>query len=193
MVATNYWNDEIDFDEEFIKYQSLCDSLSKRKLKKLKKELSISRYITWKVNIQNNSIKYKYEQLIELSRYLNHQIRGASRLSNIMNMIFIPLLVSFVSSAIIQQLNNKEVPPLDVVKILSNLSLSTFLDVIIYIVILVILLFILGLSTFLMPITLVITVFVFAKVTMNLELKKSFYEDYKEIIDELIKSRGDKS
>lgn len=188
MITTDYWNDQINFDKEFIKYQSLCDSLFKKKFKKMKKELSFSRYCTWKAYIQGNIKKYKYEQLIELSRYLNHQIRGASRLSNIMNMIFIPFLVSIVSSVIIQHLNNREVPPLDVVKILDNLSLSTFLDVIIYLAVLVVLFFILGLLTFITPITLIITMFVFAKATMNLELKKSFYEDFKEIIDESIKT-----
>jgi hypothetical protein len=187
MITTDYWNDEINFDKEFIIYQSLCNSLPKRKKKKLKDEFKFVRYATWKTYVEDKCQKYEYVQLIELSRYLNHQIRDADRLNTIMGLIFIPFIVSLISSVVFQVLN-KQTPNIDIVNILNQLpTSSTPLNRVFIIVVLIILIILLGLFVMIAPIIFILIMFYIAKVNTILALKKSFYEDYKEIIDLLIR------
>ncbi len=191
MITTDYWNEEIDFDKEFIIYQWLCNSLPKRKKKKLKDEFKFGSYATWKTHIMEHCKKYEYVQLIELSRYLNLEIRNSVRFNSIMALIFIPFLITIISSVVFQQLN-KNMPYVDIAKILNHLPFSTLIDKMFYIIITMLLLLLLGLIVFVVPMIFVLIIFYIAKVNSILELKKIFYEDYKEIIDNMIKERGTK-
>lgn len=183
MTAKNYWNREIGFENEFIIYEYLCDSISKRKIKKVKKQFRFRRYSAWKLYVKDNNRKREYEQLTELSRYLNHQGRSVSMNNNSLYIFLVPFLVSLISNIIWNYFNSIQNFPAE--NVIEHLSLIPIINVIKFPMIL----FTIGTLIMAMPIVLMFYLFLFMETVKKAELRKSFYKDYKEIVDELISDK----
>lgn len=180
MTAKDYWNKEIGFENEFIVYEYLCDAISKRKKRKLKIELKFRYYSDWKSYVKDNNRKRKCVELTELSRYLNHQERSVGMNNNSLYILLIPFLVSLFSNIIWNYFNTIQYFPAD--DLIELFSLIPIINVIKYPMIL----FTIGTLIMLIPMILMFYLILSMETVKKSELRKSFYKDYKEIVDELI-------
>lgn len=160
-------NDNFLFDEgrELDIYRYLCGG------KKKISDCLFKRYNDWKNYITNKYKNYKAQQLTEFSRFLNLQIRKSKVLNPIIIMYFSPIISYYITYLISNwgdKVTQKQADSM-------NSQLAA------------------GVSIVLGVCVLVGVVFVAYKIYSQESMKNEFYEDYKEIIDEIIeKKNGDK-
>lgn len=159
------WYD-FDFELERVIYCYLCCRCIKergfaRDLRKLNEKLKFESYQEWKQYICNKYQNYSKEKLTEFSRYLNQRIRNKKPFNEIL-IILCTVLVSLTLSQMFDMfLNTYE---------RLSIKLVWFISCII-----IVLPVFYGIVRFLCHI-------------FDSDIEKNFFEDYKEIIDEIIKS-----
>lgn len=149
-----------DKERELNIYRFLC----KKKVKKKKiKEISdclFERYNDWKNYITNKYQNYESQQLIEFSKFLNLQIRESKSFSPIIIMYFSPV-VAFYISLLGDKLLNVNYTKQNIFPIcIGIMGCLIFIVVVAY------------------------------NMYSEENMKNGFYEDYKEIIDELIERKN---
>lgn len=147
-----------DNKREWYIYCFLCDGKLKRREKRKISGLLFERYNDWKDYITNKYQNYDSHQLIEFSRFLNHQIRESKSFTPIIIMYFSPVIAYYISFWG-DKLNESYTIGDILVKFISIIGCLAFLIAVAY------------------------------KTYSEESMKNGFYEDYKEIIDELIERK----
>lgn len=149
-----------DNKREWYIYRFLCDGKLKRREKKKISGILFERYNDWKDYVINKYQNYESHQLIEFSRFLNHQIRESKSFTPIIIMYFSPVVAFYISL-----LGDK----------LLNVNYTKQ-------------------NTFAICIGIIVCLALIIMVAYNMyseeNMKNGFYEDYKEIIDELIERKN---
>ena len=166
-------NDNFLFDEEreLDIYRYLCKEKLKKKREKKISDCLFKRYNDWKNYITNKYKNYEAQQLTEFSRFLNQQLRRSKILNPIIIMYFSPVISYYITyliscfgdGTVKEQTDSISFQISPLVDIVLNMCAVAFI------------------------------VFVAYKIYSQESMKNEFYEDYKEIIDEIIeKKNGDK-
>ncbi len=151
------------FDEELelAIYRYVCnEKLTNRSWKKIRNKYSnIQNYMEWKKYIVGRYDKYKEESLIEFQRYLNYMINIKKSANSFGTTVWCTAMFSAMVSTIFSFLSNR---------------IGKFINLYGIIILIIFLLFILK-STY--------------KIVAEDNCACNMYEDYKEIIDELISNK----
>lgn len=150
------------FDDnlEFTIYYFLCKGKVERRYRKKISGFMFEKYADWKGYIIEKYQKYGYNELIEFSRYLNQGIREKKTFSPMVIMYFSPAVSYFMTRFVETAFSQNS----DIADFLMNIG------------------------------TFIISIIALMLIAHNLYLKENmranFYEDYKEIIDELIEKKN---
>lgn len=194
MKRKNTKEKEHNFDsrKELTIYQYLCGSpLKKRVIKRIDEDKRFKTYSAWRTYVEGKYSNAEEKQLEEFRRYLTYRKRTITGLSSWWNTCFIPLLIAVIGAVLLNNLEEK-FPSINmnsvkyVVEVLLQVKLM-YKIVIALFGVLVILLY--AVVYLMIPASMFFMMYQILKTTIENEQESAFYEDYIEIIVDLIKAR----
>lgn len=178
-----------EYKSEYRIYKFLCGELKWGEKRKVPVDKRFKTYSEWKVYLK---LFYKSKELCELKefyRYLNCLKRVAYTSNNFYNAFLMPFVVALLAGSIAPKLLELKLPNINYNEIIDQAQISWVqqITLLVLIIILVIVIFILLLIIIVLPLTFFIISF-FNRASDN-KLEADFYEDYMEIINEIIEEK----
>lgn len=185
--ADQYWNRYFDFKTEYLIYQHLCKKLNKHKIKKIKAEQRFFRYDCWKMYVMKKFENLPEAELQEFLRYLNVKRKIESNVRDYLVIIVVPFLVAGGFDIIKTYWEDLDFASIDFGGLfLVAINTPSFLNKIIAIIIAMLGIIIVLLIICAVPIFFIMIIGIAEKQMNETAMRKSFIEDYQEIIKELI-------
>lgn len=180
-----YWKNKhnIDLEYEKIIYQHLCGTISKRKLKRLTYEHKFSSYEAWKLYIRKKY--FNLDNLKDFYRYLNLKRRRKNNFKEFYALLIIPILVFILGELLFDfsfgfdKLNLGESIRSITLKISLSFELIHLIAIFIVTFLIVIIFILFVLLSIYKPIS----------EYLKADEENYFFEDYMEIIKELLEER----
>lgn len=184
-----YWKRILgyDFNSEYTIYKYLCGEVKWREKRKIPVNKKFKLYSEWKDYVE---LFYKRKELCEIKefyRYLNCKKRVLCASNKFNNSFISPFVIALTAGSIVPILLKLQLPNINYKEITNNISHITLFQKIIVLVILLII----ALFVFILLLALVVLPFVFFLISSfsevsDYKLKIDFYEDYMEIISQII-------
>ena len=172
-IGKEIYNFDLKKEKNIYNYVS-CYKFTKKGKKQLDDELKFDSYGKWKNYIVTKYSECKSCQLEEFSRYLNQRIRNAKVNHTYWGMV-IPIMLTIVTTRVLEVILNVNFNLLE--------GDDLLIKIILYIVFMLIISIVILIPGFLMIKEIVEPIF-------DNDMEKNLFEDYKEIIDDMMKSES---
>jgi hypothetical protein len=187
-----YWKRILsyDYNSEFKIYKFLCGEIKWREKRKVPVDKQFKSYSEWKNYVELFYKRKELREIKEFYRYLNCMKRVQHTSYKFNDTFLIPFVVALITGSLAPKLLELQLPIINFEEIFDKIALNALLQKIIVLGLLllfVIIIFILIVVMIVLPLTLFI-ISIFNRVS-DYKLEVDFYEDYMEIIKEIINEK----
>lgn len=180
---------------ELLIYKNLCGFLKKRKVEKIKSEDRFVSYANWRKHVESKYAPCEAEQLEGFWRYLNNRYRTSGMINNWWSVFFLPFMITLIGNLLVGSITGfvPQINGLDLKALWGNFFQTDIRGKLILAGAVLVWLLLMIAPWLIISVSLGIFMWKLLGITMENEQEKAFYEDYMEIIKDLLDEDGEKA